>query len=64
MGRDFESKATYNDKYINRKIKTSKNCIATNFYDKWGFEQVPEEKVSHKCLSIGTLDSVLYAYQK
>ena len=64
MGIDFESKATYNDKYINRKIKTFKNCITKNFYDKWGFEEVPEEKVPHKCLSIITLDSVLYAYEK
>ena len=64
MGIDFESKATYNDKYINRKIKTFKNCITKNFYDKWGFEEVPEVKVPHKCLSIITLDSVLYAYEK
>ena len=63
---DFESKATYghDDKYINTKIKTYKDSITTNFYDKTGFKEVPEEKVPHKCLSILTLDSVLYVYEK
>ena len=64
MGIDFESKATYNDKYINTKIKTYKDSITTNFYDKTGFKEVPEEKVPHKYLSIIILDSVLYAYEK
>ena len=64
MGIDFESKATYNDKYINTKIKTYKDSISTNFYDKTGFKEVPEEKVPHKCLSIIILDSVIYAYEK
>ena len=59
MGIDFESKATYNDKYINTKIKTYKDSITTNFYDKTGFKEVPAEKVPHKCLSIIILDSVL-----
>ena len=62
MGIDFESKATYDDKYINTEIKTYKDSITTNFYDKTGFQEVPEEKVPHKCLSIIFLDSVLYAY--
>ena len=47
MGIDFESKATYNDKYINTKIKTYKDSITTNFYDKKGFKEVPQEKVPH-----------------
>ena len=64
MGIDFESKATYNDKYINTKIKTYKDCIITNFYYKIGLKEAPEEKVPHKCLSIIILDSVLYAYEK
>ena len=64
MGIDFESKATCNDKYINTKIKTYKESITTNFYDKTGFKEVPKEKVPHKCLSIIILDSVLYAYEK
>ena len=63
-GIDFESKATYNDKYINTKIKTYKDSITTNFFDKTGFKEVPEEKVPHKCLSIIVLDSVFYAYEK
>ena len=64
MGTDFESNATYDDKYINTKIKTYKNSITTNIYDETGFKEVPEEKVPHKCLSIIILDSVLYAYEK
>ena len=63
MGIDFESKAIY-DKYINIKLKTYKDSIITNFYDKTGFKEVPEEKVPQKCLSIIILDSVLYAYEK
>ena len=64
MGIDFESKATYDDKYINTKIKTYKDSIIKNFYYKIGFKEAPEEKVPHKCLSIIILDSVLYAYEK
>ena len=36
---DFESKATYNDKYINTKIKTYKDSITTNIYDEAGFKK-------------------------
>ena len=66
MGIDCESKATYgdDDKYINTKIKTYKDSIITNFYNKKGFKEVPEEKVPHKCLSIIILDCILYAYEK
>ena len=64
IGINFESKATYNDKYINTKIKTCKDSITNIFYDKTGFKEVREEKVPHKCLSIIFLDSVLYAYEK
>ena len=64
MGIDFEGKASYNDKYINTKIKTYNDNITTNFYNKTGFKEVPEEKVPHKCLSTIILDSVLYAYEK
>ena len=64
MGVDFESKATYDDKYINTKVKTYKDSITANIYDETGFKEVPEEKVPHKCLSIIILDSVLYAQEK
>ena len=30
---------------------------------KKGSEKVPEDKIPHKCLSIITLDSVLFAYE-
>ena len=63
---DFNTKTTYgdDDKYIKTKIKTYKNSITTNFYNKNGSEKIPEEKVPHKCLSIIILDSVIYAYEK
>ena len=64
MGIGFESKATYNDKYINTKIKIYEDRITTNFYDKTWFKEVPEEKVPHKFLSIIILNSVLYAFEK
>ena len=63
IGLDFESKATYVDKYINTKIKTYKDRMITNFYNITGFKEMPEEKVPHKCLSMIILDSVLYAYK-
>ena len=62
MSIDFESKTTYgdDDKYIK---KTYEDDVTTNFYNKKGSKKIPEEKVTHKCLSIITLDSVLYAYE-
>ena len=67
MSIDFESKITYRDddgKYIKTKIKTYKDSIITNFYNKIGSKKVPEEKIPHGCLSTIILDSVLYAYEK
>ena len=63
---DFNTKTTYgdDDKYIKTKIKTYKESIIANFYNKNGFRKIPEEKVPHKCLSIIILDSVIYAYEK
>ena len=63
---DFNPKPTYgdDDKYIKTKIKTYKDSITTNFYNKKGSKKLPEEKISHKCLSIIILDSVLYVYEK
>ena len=45
MGINFESRATYNDKYINTKMKSYKDNITTNFYNKAGFKEVLQEKV-------------------
>ena len=64
MGINFESKDTYNDKYMNTKIKTYKDSIITNFYNKNGSKKIPEEKVPHKCLSIINLDFIIYPYEK
>ena len=44
MSIDFESKTTYGDddhKYIKAKIKTYKDNINTNFYNKIGCKKVP-----------------------
>ena len=42
MDIDFNTKPTYDDddKYIKTKIKTYKNNITTNFYNKKGFKKV------------------------
>ena len=63
---DFNTKTTYGDdnKYIKTKIKTYKDSIITNFYNKNGSKKIPEEKVPHKCLSIIILDSIIYANKK
>ena len=64
---DFSTKTTYgddSDKYIKTRIKTYKDSINTNFYNKNGSKKIAEEKVPHKCLSIIILDSVIYAYEK
>ena len=51
------------DKYIKARIKTYKDTINTNFYNKKELKKMPEEKIPHKCLSIKLLYSVLYAYE-
>ena len=64
---DFNTKTNYDDdddKYIKTIIKTYKDSIITNFYNKNGSKKIPEEKVPHKCLSIIILDSIIYAYEK
>ena len=64
---DFNTKTTYSnddDKYIKTKIKTYKDSITTNFHNKTGFKEVPEEKIPHECLSIKILDSAIYVYEK
>ena len=60
MSIDFDSKTTYgdDDKYIKTKIKTYKDSITTNFYNKKGSKKIPEEKIPHKYLSIIILDSI------
>ena len=63
---DFNTKTTYgdDDRYIKKRIKTYKDSIITNFYNKTRSKKVPEEKIPHECLSVIVLDSVLYAYEK
>ena len=67
MSIDFESKTTYgddDDKYIKTKIKTYKESITTNFYNKDGSKKIPEEKAPYKFLRIIILDSAIYANEK
>ena len=54
MKKDFNTKTTYgdDDKHIKTRIKTYKDSITTNSYNKKGLKKVPEEKIPHKCLSI------------
>ena len=60
---DFNTKTTYGDG-DNKYIKTKKDSITTNFYNKKGFKKAPKEKVPHKCLLIIILDSIIYVYEK
>ena len=66
MGIDCNTKPTYSDddKYIKTKMKTYKDNITTNFYNKKGSKIVSEEEIPHKCLSKIILDSAHYAYEK
>ena len=60
---NFNSKTACGDDgdiYIKRRIKTYKDSINTNFYNKNGSKKIPEEKVPHKCLSI--LSNVLIKF--
>ena len=63
---DFNTKTTYgdDDKCIKTKIKTYTDSIITSLYNKKGSKKIPEEKISHKCLSVMILDSIIYAYEK
>ena len=47
-----------------KKIKTCKDNINTNFYNKMGCKKIPKEKIPHECLSIIIIDFVLYVYEK
>ena len=52
MKTDFNTKTTYgddDDKYVKTKIRTYKDNIITNFYNKKRSEKAPEEKIPHKC---------------
>ena len=63
---DFNTKTNYgdDDKYIKTKIKTYRDSITTNFYNKKGSIKIPEEKIPHKCLSVIILGSIIYANEK
>ena len=63
---DFNTKTSQcdDDKYIKTKIKTHKDNIITDCYNKKGSKKYQKQKKSHKCLSIIILDSVLYLYEK
>ena len=41
---EFDSEPTYDDKYIKTKIKTYKDSITTNFYNKKGFKKYQKKK--------------------
>ena len=61
---DFNTETSYggdDDNYIKTRIKTYKDSIITNSYNKNGSKKIPEEKVPHKCLSIIILVSIIYA---
>ena len=64
---DFNTRRTNGDddeKHIKIRIKTYKDSITANFYNKIGSKKIPEANIPHKCLSIIILDSIIYAYEK
>ena len=60
MSMSFNSKTTYDDKYIKAKIKTYADIVITIFHNK----KVPKEKVPCKYLSIIMLDAVIESDEK
>ena len=60
-----DEETTYgdDDKYIKIKMKTCKDNINTNCYNKIGCKKVPKEKIPHERLSMKIIDSVLYVYE-
>ena len=64
---DFNTRPTYGDddyKYMKARIKTYKDSITTNVYNKNRSKKIPEEKVPHERLSIIAIDSVIYVYEQ
>ena len=66
MSINYDSQPTYcdDDKYIKTKIKTYEDSITTDFYNRKGYEKIPEEKIPHKSLSIILLHSALCTCEK
>ena len=60
MSMSFNSKTTYDDKYIKAKIKTYADIVITIFHNK----KAPKEKVPCKYLSIIMLDAVIESDEK
>ena len=62
MNIEFDSEPVYsdNDKYIKAKINSYGNKVNTYFQGK----KIPKENVSHKCLSLIMLDSVIGVSKK
>ena len=62
---DFNTRTTYgdDDKYRKTRMKTYKDNVTTNFYNKNRSKKIPEQNVPYKCLLIIILDSITYAYE-
>ena len=60
MSMSFNSKTTYDDKYIKAKIKTYADIVITIFHNK----KAPKEKVPCKYLLIIMLDAVIESDEK
>ena len=59
LGKKFDSKSVYGDKYIKSKIKSYKNSVITNFRGEVNTKKVPKEGFSYNCLALIVLDSVI-----
>ena len=60
IGKKFNNKPFWGDKYISPKIKSYGDIVYTRFHDK----NVPKEKTPYKCSSLIMLDSVIKTGKK
>ena len=60
MKKEFESEATYGDKYIKIKVKSYGDTINRNFQAK----KITKENTKYTCLSVISLDSVIKVGKK
>ena len=65
VNKKFDSDPTYNNKYINTKIRSYNNDIITNFRNIDNKNnKLPEKNKPYKCVSLISLDSIIKINKK
>ena len=59
VNKKFDSDPVYNNKYLNRKIRSCNNDIMTNFHDVDNKDNKLPEKKPYKSMSLISLDSII-----